>query len=90
MILLSVGLGSFFIIGVQILQSNLLNNFSLELRDDSPDMFLIDIQEDQVAGVKATLARSVGTTPELIPVLRARVTSVDGKNIQISDRNPSA
>ena len=84
-ILLSVGLGSFFIIGVQILQSNLLSNFSLELRDDSPDMFLIDIQEDQVAGIKATLARSVETTPELIPVLRARVTSVDGKNIQISD-----
>ena len=84
-ILLSVGLGSFFIIGVQVLQSNLLSNFALELRDDSPDMFLIDIQEDQVAGLRATLERSAETTPQLLPVLRARVTGVDGKTIQINN-----
>ena len=84
-ILLSVGLGSFFIIGVQLLQSNLLSNFALELRDDSPDMFLIDIQEDQVAGLRATLERSAETTPQLLPVLRARVTGVDGKTIQINN-----
>ena len=83
-ILLSVGLGSFFIIGVQVLQSNLLNNFALELRDDSPDMFLIDIQEDQVAGLRATLERSAETTPQLLPVLRARVTGVEGKTVQIN------
>ena len=84
-ILLSVGLGSFFIIGVEVLQSNLLSNFALELRDDSPDMFLIDIQEDQAAGVRATLERSVGTTPQLLPVLRARVTGVDGEKVQINN-----
>jgi len=84
-ILLTVGLGSFFIIGIQSLQTNLLNNFSLELRDDSPDMFLIDIQEDQVDRTRTLLEEATGRTPELIPVLRARVTGVNGLNLQLDD-----
>lgn len=84
-ILLTVGLGSFFIIGVQSLQTNLLKNFSLELRDDSPDMFLIDVQEDQVNRTRTLLEEATGQTPELIPVLRARVTGVEGRHLQLRD-----
>ena len=84
-ILLAVGLGSFFIIGVQALQTNLLSNFELELRDDAPDMFLIDVQEDQVEGMRDLLETGAGVTPELIPVLRARVTGVDGQQVQFDD-----
>ena len=80
-ILLAVGLGSFFIIGVHATQANLLGNFALELSDDTPDMFLIDIQEDQAEGVRAMLEASTGVSPELIPVLRARVTGLDGRNV---------
>ena len=82
-ILLAVGLGSFFIIGVRALQTNLLSNFALELRDDTPDMFLIDIQEDQAGGVRAMLQESIGDSPLLIPVLRARVTGVEGRELTI-------
>lgn len=78
-ILLAVGLGSFFIIGVRGLQTNLLSNFALELRDDTPDMFLIDIQQDQADGIRTMLAESVDDVPQLLPVLRARVTGIDGQ-----------
>ena len=44
-ILLAVGLGTFFVLGVRGLQANLLRNFSLQLGDDAPDMFLLDIQD---------------------------------------------
>ena len=77
-ILLAVGLGSFFIIGARVLQTNLLSSIALELRDDTPDMFLIDIQQDQASGVRALLDRSLANPPYLIPVLRARVVGVDG------------
>ena len=80
-ILLAVGLGSFFIIGVRGMQSNLLGNFDLELRDDTPDMFLIDIQEDQADGIRAILDESLATAPPLIPVLRARVTRLEGQEV---------
>ena len=80
-ILLAVGLGSFFIIGVRAMQTNLLGNFDRELRDDAPDMFLIDIQQDQADGVRAILEAGLGEAPPLIPVLRARVTGVDGRRL---------
>lgn len=80
-ILLAVGLGSFFIIGVQATQANLLGNFALELGDDTPDMFLIDIQEDQAEGVRAMLESSTDRSPLLIPVLRVRVTGLEGRNV---------
>ena len=78
-ILLSVGLGSFFIIGIHAVQANLLGAFALEIRDDTPDMFLIDIQQDQAAGVSALLAQRDGQVPNFLPVLRARVTGVTGQ-----------
>ena len=78
-ILLAVGLGSFFVIGIHAVQANLLGAFALEIREDSPDMFLIDIQQDQRTGVGELLRERVGETPGLIPVLRARVTGVAGQ-----------
>lgn len=80
-ILLAVGLGAFFIVGVRSLQANLLEEFSLEFREGSPDMFLMDIQQDQAEGVRALLSDPAqGAGPfRLIPVLRARVTGVAGR-----------
>ena len=82
-ILLAVGLGSFFVIGIHAVQANLLGAFALEIRDDSPDMFLIDIQQDQQAGVRELLEDRIGEAPNLLPVLRARVTGVDGQRTRL-------
>src|SRR5688500_16721712 len=46
-ILLAVGLGAFFILGVRTLQANLLRDFAIQAGPQAPDMFLIDIQQDQ-------------------------------------------
>ncbi len=84
-ILLAVGLGAFFIVGVRSLQASLLEEFSLQSSEDAPDMFLMDIQTDQVDGVRAFLAdpaRGAGRS-RLIPVLRARVTGVAGRETQL-------
>ena len=77
-ILLSVGLGSFFIIGIHAVQANLVSAFSLEIGENPPDMFLIDIQQDQAEGVGALLSDRTGRASNLLPVLRARVTGVSG------------
>jgi len=81
-ILLAVGLGSFFVLGIRALESNLLSQFSFQLRRGGADMFLIDIQEDQVPGVQTFLAERAATST-LIPVLRARVTAVKGSDINL-------
>jgi len=80
-ILLAVGLGAFFIVGVRSLEANLLSEFSIQVGNDTADMFLLDIQRNQVEGMRqffADPANRIGTS-RLIPVLRARVTGVSGR-----------
>jgi putative ABC transport system permease protein len=85
-VLLAVGLGSFFIVGVRSLQENLVREFTVNMSPDLPDMFLLDVQRDQVASVGALLKKwqQPGTPePRLLPVLRARVTGVQGREISL-------
>jgi putative ABC transport system permease protein len=84
-ILLAVGLGAFFILGVRTLQANLLRDFSVQVGDDAPDMFLIDVQPAQRDQVAALLDAQNGAAPapHLIPVLRARVVGVEGRELNL-------
>ncbi len=82
-ILLAVGLGTFFVLGVRALQSNLLSQFSVQLQRGGADMFLIDIQQDQADGVRALFKAAGISEPRLIPVLRARVTGVRGRELNL-------
>jgi putative ABC transport system permease protein len=87
-VLLAVGLGSFFILGVRSLQQNLVSEFAVDLSPDAPDMFLLDIQSDQVQAVRQAIARGQdpgSPPPRLIPVLRARVVGVEGREIQLEN-----
>jgi putative ABC transport system permease protein len=84
-ILLAVGLGAFFIVGVRSLQASLLDDFSVQAAADSPDMFLLDVQTAQVDALRAFLAdpRNETSRVQIIPVLRARVVAVDGKETRV-------
>jgi putative ABC transport system permease protein len=82
-ILLSVGLGSFFVLGVRALQSNLLDQFTVQLQRGGADMFLVDIQQDQVEGVREFVKTSGIGEARLIPVLRARVTGIRGRETNL-------
>lgn len=83
-ILLAVGLGTFFILGVRLVQATLLAQFSLDLRPDAPDMFLLDVQRDQITDIERVIRATPGAKGlRLIPVLRARVTGVRGSTAKI-------
>lgn len=84
-ILLAVGLGAFFIVGVRSMQASLLGEFSIQVAQDAPDMFLLDVQKGQAAAVRAFLgdASRGGGAFRLIPVLRARVVGVAGQEVTL-------
>ena len=84
-ILLAVGLGTFFILGVRTLQTNLLHDFELQIGETAPDMFLIDIQEDQREGVAGFIDQENGpdAPPMVVPVLRARIVAVRGRDVNL-------
>jgi len=90
-ILTSVGLGCFFILGVRAVQANLLSEFNQTVGADAPDLVLIDIQPDQVDGVRTLvrpfLRQASDTTasegPSVLPLLRGRVVGVEGARVQL-------
>ena len=78
-VLLAVGLGAFFIVGVRSLQADLLDQVSVTLGAGAADMFLIDVQPAQVPVLDRVLAgRTDARLLPIIPVLRARVTGIEG------------
>jgi putative ABC transport system permease protein len=85
MILFAVGLGAFFVVGVRSLQASLLTEFSIQIAEDAPDMFLLDIQRGQLDGVRAFLAdpKNGASNSRLMPVLRARVVGVSGRETNL-------
>lgn len=84
-ILMAVGLGVFFILAIRVVQSNLLAEFSVESGNGSPDIVLIDVQQDQVAGVTALVQKYASAAPRIIPMMRARVVGVAGKRVQLNN-----
>jgi putative ABC transport system permease protein len=87
-ILLAVGLGSFFVLGVRALQSNLVSEIDVGMDRGGADMFLIDIQKDQTEGVRALIAERQdpgAAPPRLLPVLRARITAVRGREVNLEN-----
>ena len=84
-ILLAVGLGTFFILGVRGLQANLLRDFAVQVGENAPDMFLMDVQPAQRDGVAQLVDHENGPEPgpRLIPVLRGRIVGVRGREINL-------
>jgi putative ABC transport system permease protein len=82
-IVLAVGLGAFLVMSVQSLQSNLLDEFDVARRGNLPNMYLIDVQKDQVEGVRELTARTAGASADLIPTVRARIAAVNGQEIDL-------
>jgi putative ABC transport system permease protein len=69
------------------MQASLLEELALSAREGGPDMFLMDVQRDQADGMRAFLSDSASGTGEfrLIPVLRARITGVAGREVNLDN-----
>ncbi len=73
---LTVALASVF--AIALLEKNMLGNLNIEFKADAPNIYLIDVQQDQLEGVKSIM----GTTWKEFSTARARFTTRDGYNIQ--------
>lgn len=82
-VVMSVGLGAFLVLAVQSLSTNLLAEFDMTRRGNLPNMYLLDVQKDQVEGVAQLVEGATGARPELIPTLRARIVAINGREIDL-------
>lgn len=82
-ILLAVGVGFCFVLAIRGIQTNLLEQFAVELRQDAPDLFFLDIQPDQRGLLEERARRRGASTVKLVPVLRGRVVRVEGRRLRL-------
>lgn len=81
-ILLAVGLGVFFVVAVRLLQVNLLEEFNVDLNNTSrADIYLVDIQRDQLGGLGAFIRQATGEAPPLLPTIRSRIAQINGQDV---------
>src|SRR5690606_39963509 len=75
----SLGLGLTVLVAVVLIQGNLGREIQETLPDAAPSFFFIDIQPGQVAEFDALIAAEPEASGlERVPMLRGRITRVDG------------
>lgn len=76
--LLSLGLGTFLLVTI-LLTGNLIHQrLDITRGEESPNLYLVDVQPDQVSGVREILARQGLPLLESSPMVTMRIESVRG------------
>ena len=83
-VLASLGTGVMLILAVFLMQSALLRDLRDTASPKLPNVFLIDVTSDEVAGVKSFFARQSGAGGglDLMPLFTGRFVSLNGKTLE--------
>ena len=79
-LLAALGMGVMQIMTVYLIQRAVVTELHMTSRPDMPNVFLVDIANSEIDGVRAVLKTQPGvsTQPELLPMVTARMDSIDG------------
>jgi putative ABC transport system permease protein len=82
-VLAALGMGVMLILTVFLMQKTLLRELHETAAPSLPNVFLVDVRTEEVAGVKALFAQQQGVRQSLnlIPVVRGRFVSINGKPV---------
>lgn len=83
-VLAALGTGVMLILAVFLVQATLLRDLHETASPKLPNVFLIDIAGDEVAGVREFFAHQAGVVeqPDLMPVVQGRFVSLGGKKLE--------
>ncbi|MGH9936021.1 MAG: ABC transporter permease, partial [Blastocatellia bacterium] len=88
-ILMAVGLGVFFVVAVRSLQLNLRQELAIDMNALRADMYLIEIQSDQRGGVEEIAEKYIGSKPQLVPTISARITGISNGQANLDNIKPN-
>jgi len=82
-VLAALGTGVMLILAVFLMQNSVVREMRSAAAPDTPNLFLVDISPDEVAGVKALVEKQPGVQGkvETIPVVSSRIVSIDGVSV---------
>jgi putative ABC transport system permease protein len=79
-LLAALGMGVMQIMTVYLVQQAVVRELHISSAPNLPNVFLVDITNDEVSGVRTLLKTqpSVTAAPELLPVVSSRIIDIDG------------
>ena len=82
---LAIGLGVTALLLLTLVRSDLLESWQDRLAPGTPNYFLINIQPDEVTALEGFLRERAAVTTALYPMVRARLTRLNGKTLNPDD-----
>jgi putative ABC transport system permease protein len=89
-VLAALGTGVMLILAVYLMQSSILRELKETASPKLPNVFLIDVQSNEAAGVKAFFQHQAGVTEpvDLMPGIQGRFVSLNGKPVaELKDKH---
>ncbi len=79
-LLAALGMGVMQIMTVYLVQQAVVSELHISSAPNLPNVFLVDITSDEIAGVRSLLKSqsSVTAEPELLPIVSSRILEIDG------------
>jgi putative ABC transport system permease protein len=75
----ALGLGLMALLLLTFVRTDLLDRWRLTLSADAPNRFIVNVQQDQLADVRAFIAEQGLAPPKLYPMVRGRLVERNGK-----------
>lgn len=80
-----VSMGLMAVLLLAFVRNDLLKTWQTSLPADAPNRFVINIQADQMPGINALLTAQGIDHADILPMVRARLVSVNGKPLNVAD-----
>lgn len=84
-VVIAIGLGVFLILFVQSVARNLIAEFDVSRRAGMPNLYLIDVQPDQVEAVRNFVREETNEQAQFVPTVRARIFAINGREFDLND-----
>lgn len=76
--IVAFGLGLMVLLLLALVRNDLMTQWRASLPADAPNYFMINIRPDQGDAIRAFMAQRHLPAPELVPMVRARLTAING------------
>ena len=89
-VILSLGIGLTVLVAIALAEGNLSREVENRLPAEAPAFFFIDIQPDQLAGFEAIVRSIPGAHFDQVPMMRGRITRLNGVPVENAAVAPEA
>lgn len=79
------GLGLTMLLLLTIVRTDLLQGWRKTMDDEAPNHFMINIQPQELDSVAALFDSAGVPTPDFVPMVRARMTTINGEDVKTRD-----